>query len=487
MLPQFDVGIFAALKIGLLSPDCRSMAEALIYAMPNEYTEAVSDETSALMLVRLSEKLLNEKKIGEMEKRELDRLIVACNTQPFGSGGRERTAQDARKDKMPKPHMKNRLLENNELLPLRPAKRKERQANIRLILDEYANHIGNAEELKRLNTAMEAVDAFYEMKSPAGKADFDPKEAWDLYRYLFPDKNEREPVGEIKERLDRMLKLVNSKELQRHYQDSRFHAITGVSKGSVVAYTQFSTMPLGNDQTVVFWQYGGTADDKYMAEKHGRQNETFRELGVASAFYVFRHGIAEHDAEKMGRKGGCVGTILESEMKGMGPDEESIRFTEKRLRIHNRMGAKIMMLEMEDGTLLNAHLQPRLTPTTQPIILHMMFRPKNYDSSKIGETEMMDKGMAEKLVMSFVDNFDVEGFDKKDVEFARTIMRERLANTKRVLLLPPEKVPNIIELAKMDPILMEQVVHDYGSLGKLEAMIKSATDKPDGPVKHLGS
>ncbi len=362
--------------------------------------------------------------------------------------------------------------------------------NKELRLLDFVGYAGNDREVRRLAHATEVAERNMELVDPTEKRNFDPRHARNLYRYLFPNKDEAEDWNSaIAPRLHEMMKLASSPSLQRKYGDSRFHAIVSTNKGQVVGYTQFSTMPLEGGKVVVFWQYGGVADKRFMRQQYHR-NANFREEGLATAFYVFRHGIADHDAKSMGYKGGVVGTICEAEFVGMGDNASDIKFTKTRLHIHRQMGARAMMLEMEDGSLVTAHIQPRLSLASNPILLHMLFRPLHFEQKDMYQTSEMDKGLARSLVMSYMDNFDREGFGTDDVQEARLILQGRFAKARRVLLVPPETLPNMIELARMDPLLKRQVENDYGSLERQEAKIKKALAElaeGNGATKRLGS
>lgn len=480
----------ASRSIRNLKPTERKLAEGVIDSMPKEYASIIDNGSSILFLVKVSEKLLKERKMEKRHSEKLENFVLSCNAlthvnqqktgapheKPPGLGHMGKTAGALTEE------MAGKTARATGRVP------QWRADNRRLTLDAYADQAGNPEELERMKKAASTVDSFFEFRSPESTANFKPKDARDLYRWLFPNMDEQEPwYIAIVSRLKEMLHINTSRELRRKYGDSRFHAVVGVSKGDVVGYTQFSTMPLDSGGTVVFWQYGGVANREFMQKQYGRTEdvgrEGFRQEGVASAFYAFRHGIAEEDARRMGRKG-CDGTILECELLGMGVTQEEIAFTKTRLHIHRQMGAKAMMIEMEDGRLLTAHLQPRLSPTSQPILLHMLFRPKNFNPAKGKEIEIMDTGLARDVVMSFIDNFDREGFDKKDVQAAREEMQRRFAGAKRVLLMPPEKLPDIIAMAKMDPLLRSQVIRDYGSMEAHEARVHAVlgSEKTAGPT-----
>ena len=96
----------------------------------------------------------------------------------------------------------------------------------------------------------------------------------------------------------------------------------------------------------------------------------------------------------------------------------------------------------------------------------------------------MDKELAKSVALSYIDNFDREGFDKKDVDEARREVLGRFGRAKRVLLVDPQNLPTIVELAKSDPILRAQIERDYGSFDAYAELIKKALEgkgaKPHG-------
>ena len=486
------------LRLGRLRGEQKALADQIIRNLPRAYAALIDKETTILSLVRLSHSLDRQRKIDKKTLERMGEFTMMC----AGPGKLSFAQAQAEKDRMrsgEQTTIKGKIRGGDvgvetirqvvaaaDREKAGPTK-KATTANRELTLLDYSGYAGNQSELERLRHAVGVADKFFEMRSPSGKKDFKPNDARDLYRYLFPNRDEAEGwYSAIVPRLKEMMHVDGSAALQKKYGDSRFHAITAVSKDDVVGYTQFSTMPLEGGKVVVFWQYGGVADKAFMQKQYGRQ-ENFREEGVGSAYYVFRHGIAAQDAEKMGYNNGVAGTILEAEFIGQADNESDMRFTKTRLHIHRQMGAKAIMLEMDDGSLLTAHMQPRLSPTSNPIMLHMCFRPLKYDEAEGKKTTVMDKGLARSLVMSYIDNFDREGFDKKDVQEARQILQERFARAKRVLLVPPENLPNICELARMDPLLKKQVETDYGSLKTQEERIRKAlTERPE-PGRRLGS
>jgi hypothetical protein len=377
---------------------------------------------------------------------------------------------DTYPDELPTPAQGESLQGQNSL--------KQKPDNPELRLEDL-KALGLGHEQEQVEKAFGQIGGFCEFTNPETAEKFDPKDAQALYEYLFPNPDEAESwEDDILPRLQEMRDLPNSPGLKEKYGDSRFHAIVGQKEGATVAYTQFSTMPLENGQVVAFWQYGGVPDEKFMQERYGK-TESYRQRDVGRALYALRHKIAADDAKEMGFEKGVAGTILEAEMIGQGDNPNDIRYTKKRLDIHRKLGAKAIMLRMEDGSLETAHLQPRLSADSNPIQLTMMYRPLHYDKSKINTEEPMDKSLAQSLIMSYIDNFIREGFDPKDVEEARQILLEKFSRAKEAVLLPPEKLPTITELARHDPLLRAQVERDYGSLEEHEALVKKSLSEPE--------
>lgn len=491
---ELHARMLGEMKIGELDPQHRKMAEDIMRKMPPEYSSLIGKESTLLSLVRLSEALTENRKMKKADMERVGEFAMTCTAASdvlLLQQARQQKAKDEER-KAFGPGAKSGLVDRIDEAREEGRTGRAKPKNEKLELGTFAPFAGNEGELERLTHATEVADSFYEMKSPSGKAEFNPKDARDLYRYLFPNKDEAEGwYSAIEPRIKEMARLDRDPEVAEKFGDSRFHAITATSKGkngesNVVGYTQFSTMPLEDGSVVVFWQYGGVADKQFMKNQYGR-NENFRQEGIGSAFYAFRHGIADGDAKKMGYTGGVAGTILEAEFIGQADNEDDIRFTKTRLHIHRQMGAKAMILEMEDGSWVTAHMQPRLSPTSNPILLHMCFRPLKYDENEGKKTTEMSKAQAKALVMSYIDNFNREGFDPKDVEEARQILKDRFARAKRVLLVPPENLPNLVEMARMDPLLKKQVENDYGSLETQEKKIKAALAVEKEPTRILGS
>ncbi|PJC36834.1 hypothetical protein CO046_03740 [Candidatus Peregrinibacteria bacterium CG_4_9_14_0_2_um_filter_53_11] len=340
--------------------------------------------------------------------------------------------------------------------------------------DEVAQHVGSPADAAKLRESLTTMASFAEIDIENER---EVDAAMALYESLFPNEDEREPREVIEGRLRDMAKIDTDPELQEKYGQSRFHALVAHDhKGRVVAYSQFSTMPLPeHGENLSFYQYSGIASEEFMREHYGVEGG-LRGGGHYYAIDAAKRLLASQDAKKAGFENGNAGAIFESEFIGQAEadDEEGLRFTQKRLEIHNRMGAKAIMLQMEDGSLVSPHMQPRLSAESNPILLLMLFRPPTYDKSAIGTTEEMDLGRAKAFVQAYFNNFRQEGFEESDIAEAEAIVMAKFARAKRAVLVAPNQLPDITELAKDDPDLMAQVKKDYIDPEAHAAAIKAA-------------
>jgi len=329
-------------------------------------------------------------------------------------------------------------------------------------------------DLPKLRESLETMASFSEI-DVENEEEFDAAMA--LYVSLFPDPDERQDPEMIRKRLKDMAKIDTDPALQAKYGKSRFHVLVGRdAEGRVVAYSQFSTLPLSEelDQNIVYHQYVGFADEAFMQEHYGVEGG-LRGGGHSYTINAAQRLLAALDAKNAGFENGTAGAILESEHIGQAKatDKRALYFTRLRLEIHNRMGAKAIMLEMEDDSLVSPHMQPRLDKDSDPVLLLMLFRPPTYDKSAIGTTEEMDLERAKAFFQAYFDNFRRVGFNEKDIAEAEAIVMEKFARAKKAVLVPPHKLPDITELAKADPDLMAQVKKKYGDPKAQAAAIKA--------------
>jgi hypothetical protein len=474
----------AEMRLGRLDADARLVADELLLKMPREITVLINERTKIASILKLSEILNKDGRLDDDAMKMAQGLAMTSSSLHFdqlkSTRKREKGERSARRS------VEKAILEE-ELAHTSFVRKSRKPENTELELLDFIDHSGNEGELHKLLTATRVADKFILMKDPGERKNFRSGDAKALYEYLFPNENEREDWNAAILPRIRMLAGLEAEGKLLDEGVGQFHAIVGVSKKDVIGYTQFSTLPLGDNQVVVYWQYGGVADRNFMQSRYKR-SENFREEGVGSAFYVFRHGIGEQDARGLGRTGGVVGTILEAEFIGQGENADDIRFTATRLHIHRQAGAKAIIFEMEDGTWLSAHRQPKLSDDTEGIMLNLLFRPLKFDESETRKTTEMDRKLAESLLNSFFDNFLREGFDKNDTEYSRNLILSRLKDAKRILLVPPEEMPDMAGFARNDPVLRAQIERDYGSLEDHEKRIKEALSKPgDAGSRRLGS
>lgn len=281
---------------------------------------------------------------------------------------------------------------------------------------------------------------------------FKAKQAFALYEHCFPNPDEREPTADIRARLKEYPNGANE-------TGGGFHALAITDKkGSVIGYSQGSTVP-SDAGVFYYWQYGCVADAEYMRAAY-KKDASPREHGVMSTIHGVNAATLNATAAQVGKP--ALGIVWESEPRGLGDDAASIRFTDTRLQIHNRAGGRIMMGLTGDGELVNLHLQPRLTADSEPIALHMMYRPLKYEEGEEKQRGELPKADAESMMLAWLDNFRVEGFAEKDVQEAEADVKARLARCERIVLLPADQVPDVVTLAATDEVLAKQVLDMYG-------------------------
>lgn len=280
-----------------------------------------------------------------------------------------------------------------------------------------------------------------------------PKEGFRLYEHSFPHPDEQEPVEDIVARLAQFG--------QGPLEDgSHFHAHCVTNKeGVVIAYSQGSTVPC-DEGLFFFWQYGCVADAAYMKSEYGIDQNP-REHGVLNTLHGINAATLAVAAERLEQP--ALDIVWESEPRGLGDTKEAIQFTDKRLSIHNRAGGRVMMGMTADGELVNLHLQPRLKADSEPIALHFMHRPLTYAEGEENTVGALPMKAGASMMSAWLRNFEVEGTNPADVHAAAVEMEKRLARCVKIVLLPADQVPDVVTLAKTDPILEKQVHEAYGT------------------------
>ncbi|MDD5340560.1 MAG: hypothetical protein PHV13_04920, partial [Candidatus ainarchaeum sp.] len=336
----------------------------------------------------------------------------------------------------------------------------------------FVKFCGSPKERERLQRVIEKTGVvFVEMLPDTPK--HLKKEAKNLYYAMFPNRLERDEWEAIEERVAMMARLPDDASLQERFGKSRFHAILALSGQDVVGYGQFTTIPVASD-VAVYGQYGCVASSNYMKRAYGRDDD-FRRQQLDVAFYPMTYGIAAQDTS-----GRVVGTIMESEMIGQGRKRFDMWFSRIRLQIHKRNWVLPVMLEMGDGTLMNPWLQPALGDGKQPYFQHILYRPSSFEGFSRDEISALDPSLAKSLLTSLAGNFRCEGYDPTA---ALRIIDERFSMAKRVLLVPPDRLPNIVELAEKDPLLAAQAKREYGRLDRHAKKIADVLENgPIGPI-----
>lgn len=279
-----------------------------------------------------------------------------------------------------------------------------------------------------------------------------------LFTHLFPNPDEREDPASILDRL-------GNREMRRGTRGCFDVIINRDAHGRVISWHQFSTIPLADDDgAVAFMQYTGSADEAFMNATYNG-GDGHHGHGIYTLNTALMQQVADENARLfLERSGGVKGYFLETEFKGQGNTDDDIRFTAKRLKIHEMTGAKAIMLRMKDGSLLSPHYQPALGQDSEPIKLLLLFRRTSYDATTLHQIEDIAKDEAERLLLAFIDNFDTEGFDSCEVNHARSLIKSWFEMAESAVLVPPTLVPDIVTMAQHDSILRDYVHRTFGPL-----------------------
>ncbi|MFH0737123.1 MAG: hypothetical protein V1827_00145 [Candidatus Micrarchaeota archaeon] len=279
-----------------------------------------------------------------------------------------------------------------------------------------------------------------------------------LYNHTFSNPDERSPWARIESEIA-IHSAVGAPELARLGYRWRLHALAAVKEGRVVGFSFFKSIQVDLANFAIALMYTGAADHAYSKMEYGI-DKSFRSLGLASTFGVLAHAIALEDAEMAG----CTtvaGMISEAELIGQGKTLEEIRFTRTRLDIHAKNGKLPLMLEV-GGKWMAPIIQPALRSDSNPLILHMLFKPLSFKvdaASGIGEISLE---MASKLVHTYISMFRSDGYPAETLEAPKNEMLRRIQAARRAVLMQPSAVPDIVRLAESDPMLMTQIERDHG-------------------------
>jgi hypothetical protein len=282
-----------------------------------------------------------------------------------------------------------------------------------------SNGCANAAHLDKVLLASTKVKRIERLSSDTA-ADIQTQ-AFALYEASFPSEDEREPVDLIKTRIEE--------------KTFDFHAHAYLDEADkVVGYCQGSIVKTANPVAQVFFSLQYCCVDI-----------SFRGGGIMQLMHAVNCATLVACAKKLG----CdpLGVIWETEPAGLGEDDESRKFTKSRLIIHNKAGGRVLIGKRADGSYVNLHVQPRLTPESSPITLHIT---------------------AQAIMDGFLANFTAEGFAQADVDDAQQDVNRRFRESVSCWLLPCNLVPNAVELARTGDDLLRRHLLDMYKVSNLE-------------------
>lgn len=288
-------------------------------------------------------------------------------------------------------------------------------------------------------------------------------QAFALFAHSFPNPDEREPVEDIVQRIKRY-------ELAGPDADGgEFHSHVFLNaKRQVLAYSQGSVMPCGKDGLCYFWQYGCVADGDF-TQKHYSFPTGARNQGLSKWMHWVNTETLGCCAARKGLKSLDL-EVWETEQLGLGANELEVKYAATRLQIHTKSGARVLLGLKKDGkTFVNPYVQSRLSPESDPIVLHLLVRQK---------TASMEIGMdaAKAIVLrGLVENFRREGFPKQDVDEVELEMQNRFAECDKIVLLSFHELPTAFELARTDKLFESQLVKLYQCHSLREAELQYAS------------
>ncbi|KAH9252916.1 hypothetical protein BASA81_009072 [Batrachochytrium salamandrivorans] len=287
-------------------------------------------------------------------------------------------------------------------------------------------------------------------------------QAFALFEHSFPNPDEREPVEDIVERIKRY-------ELTGPDADgAEFHSHVFLNANrQVLAYSQGSIMPCGKDGLCYFWQYGCVADEDF-TQKHYSIPVGARSQGLSKWMHWVNTETLRCRATTQGLKSLDL-EVWETEQLGLGANELEVKYTATRLQIHTKSGARVLLGLKKDGrTFVNPYVQARLSPDSDPIVLHLLVR------QNVSKEITMDTAKAI-VLRGLVENFRREGFRKQDVDEVEVEMQNRFAECDKILLLSFHELPNAFQLAQTDKLFESQLIKLYNcnSLQEAELRYKS--------------
>lgn len=277
------------------------------------------------------------------------------------------------------------------------------------------------------------------------KGEFDREGLKVLYERLFQNPNERTSFTGI-------MNAMEKNELGLIMQ-----CVTGTISDKPVALIFFKTTEIyGQPLNIVL--YIGVADKDFACE-NGFFN--LRGRGISKMLYHAADIIASNHITE---------TILDSEFAGQADNIKEIQYTKKRLQIHGKGGAMAMMIDNGCGRLITPIILPRMNENTKPLMMHLLYRPIIAES----DITEIEKKRAIEIISAYPNSFGLSETDRDSLIDSREWVERRLKLANRFLLVPISKLPDMIELAKDDSLLMEQIERDHGSFKEHSEKVKLA-------------
>lgn len=245
--------------------------------------------------------------------------------------------------------------------------------------------------------------------------------AMSLYKYLFNNSNEEESCELIRKRL-----------CKRNKKNYRFHVFVLLSNGKVIGYLQFSVLSFNNKTVLAYLQYMGIADNKFMKSKYS-VNTNFRHKGLSKFLIDIVRYISNKDAILMKRQK-CVGLIAETEFVGECNNAKDINYEKIRLKIYEKLGAKVILLNTEKG-MDTICIQPKLHKNSKQIPFLMLYISFNKKELELNDVKQIAK--------CYLNNFIIEGFNKNDVKKTENAILEIFDKAKSIELIKPSKAPKL--------------------------------------------
>lgn len=323
----------------------------------------------------------------------------------------------------------------------------------RIFPREYFHLCQNERERKRITRAESLVD-FVELGRHGGGVCRDGSDIPALYSHLVQNAFERVPWERIAEGIALQEGADWSSMKECGYR-ARFHAIAALREGRAVGMLFFKSMRMDCSNYFTALMYAGAADRDFASARYGFCQD-FRGRGIARALLLLSHGITLEDAERDGRSG-VAGAFCDSVLGGQGAAGGSVREARMGLELLSRLGMLPMMYDTGGGEWLAPAIQPALGEQTDPLVMHMLFRPFHGDIQLRDGMFPLERVFAAKIISAYIRSYDAIESNGREIGSAKDGMLTRFEMARRVVLMHPRALPPIEALAKSDPLLRTQL------------------------------